>query len=105
MATSVDKPQPLDTGKSGAIRGRLAIALAVFAAVFVPALLPGKSMHTGDARPLTTAELTLAALLLAAPLTASFVAWHRRPLNDRACAVVCLLLTLWVLSRFLNWLS
>lgn len=93
------------TSRAPTIQGWLVAALALAAAVFVPALLPGREMHTGLARPLTAGDWTWAVLLLTAPLAASFVAWHKRPFPDRVCAVASLLLTLWVLYRFLNWLS
>jgi hypothetical protein len=85
------------------IRGWVALGLALIAGVFVPALLPAKSGHTGAFRPLSVGEWILATSLLIAPLVACALAWHRRPLPDRFSALVALIFTLWMIYAFVDF--
>lgn len=87
------------------VRGGVAVVLALAAGFFVPALFSGKSGHTAYSRPLTAGGWALALCLLIAPVLAAFVAWHRRPVPDRVCAVASLLSTLWMIYVFIDEVS
>ena len=83
------------------LRGWVALILAFFSAMLLPALLPARSFH-GPPRHVPFQLWVIVVVAVMACLSASVWAALRRRTPDRVVAVISLLFTAWLIIVFVH---